>query len=108
MSELSASEKAVRLLGLAAKAGKLVFGTDMVCESLRSKKRILLVVESGDSSDNTHKKITDKCAYYGAKHLRLSADTETLGAALGKMGGIAVVGVIDASFASGIEKLMNE
>ena len=108
MSEHMESEKIVRLLGLAAKAGKLIFGTDMVCEDLRSKKRILLVVESGDSSENTHKKIGDKCAYYSVKHIRLSTDTETLGAALGKRGGIAAVGVADASFAAGIGSLIHE
>lgn len=108
MSERIGNERIVRLLGLAAKAGKLVYGTDMVCEGLRAKKRILLVVESGDSSENTHKKISDKCAYYGVKHIRLSTDTEGLGAALGKRGGLAAVGVVDASFASGIEALMNE
>lgn len=108
MTERVADERIVRLLGLAAKAGKLVYGTDMVCEGLRAKKRILLVVESGDSSENTHKKITDKCAYYGVKHVRLSLDTERFGAALGKHGGLAAVGVTDASFASGIQSLLNE
>lgn len=108
MTERVADERIVRLLGLAAKAGKLVYGTDMVCEGLRAKKRILLVVESGDSSENTHKKITDKCAYYGVKHVRLSLDTERFGAALGKRGGLAAVGVLDASFASGIESHLNE
>lgn len=108
MSERISDERIVRLLGLAAKAGKLVYGTDMVCEGLRAKKRILLVVESGDSSENTHKKISDKCSYYGVKHIRLSTDTEGLGAALGKRGGLAAVGVVDASFASGIATLMNE
>lgn len=108
MSEHIESEKIVRLLGLAARAGKLVYGTDMVCEALRVKKRILLVVESGDSSENTHKKIADKCAYYGTRHVRLSTSTEWLGASLGKRGGIAAVGVTDASFASGIESLIHE
>ena len=108
MSERISDERIVRLLGLAAKAGKLVYGTDMVCEGLRVKKRILLVVESGDSSENTHKRIVDKCAYYGAKHIRLSLGTDGLGAALGKHGGIAVVGVTDASFAAGIGSLIHE
>ncbi len=97
----------MRLLGLAAKAGKLVFGTDMVCEAMRGGK-ILLVAEAGDTSANTHKKINDKCAFYSVPHIRLEADMVSLGAALGKSGGTAAVGVTDASFASGIEKLMNE
>ncbi len=99
------TEKCIRLLGLAAKAGKLVYGTEMVCETLRTRKKILLVVEAADTSANTHKKITDKCEYYGVKYLRLEADMVTLGNSLGK-GGTAVVGVADPSFAAGIEKLM--
>ncbi len=99
------TEKCIRLLGLAAKAGKLVYGTEMVCESLRNRKKILLVVEASDTSANTHKKITDKCAYYGVKHLRLEADMLRLGESLGKKSGTAVVGVTDPSFAAGIENL---
>ncbi len=100
------TEKCIRLLGLAAKAGKLVYGTEMVCEALRNRKKVLLVAEASDTSANTHKKITDKCEYYGVKHLRLDADMVTLGHSLGKRSGTAVVGVTDPSFATGIEKIM--
>ena len=47
-------------IGLARKAGKLVSGTDFVCDAIRNKK-IFLVVCSESVSDNTRKKISDCC-----------------------------------------------
>ena len=104
MSEHIESEKIVRLLGLAARAGKLVYGTDMVCEALRVKKRILLVVESRDSSENTHKKITDKCNFYKVKHIRLDCDGSSLAAALGKTSSLGAVAVTDEKMSGMVEK----
>ena len=44
---------------------------------------------------STHKKLIDKCAFYGVPHYRLTADTERLGRAVGKSGAVASVGLTD-------------
>ena len=80
-------------LGLCARARALVFGTPMVCEAMRSAKRPCLVIEAGDSSDNTHKKLTDKCNFYQIQHIRLPVSGEELGAAVGKSSIVAAVAI---------------
>ena len=102
----------LQLLGLCAKAGKLVVGTPLICTALSkgSKgKTPLLVVEAADSSANTHKRITDRCAYYGIRHLRISADCQTLAHRIGKGdAAVAAVGVTDAHLAEAILASANE
>ena len=100
------SQKLLRLLGLAARAGKLVYGTPMVCEALRKGKKIYFVFEAEGASENTHKRISDKCRFYGAKLLRVETDTTEFARLLGKSGELAVAALVDASFAEGIEKLI--
>lgn len=98
MNTLTPEEKLLSTLGLCARARKLVTGTPMVCETLRDKKPpVLAVLEASDTSENTHKKLSDKCAYYGVPLYRLTADTERLGRAVGKTGAVAAVGVTDAN-----------
>ena len=100
-------KKLLFALGLCRKAGALTCGTPMICAEL-PKGRILLVVESSDTSDGTHKKLTDKCLYYGVKHLRISADGERLAAAVGKTGFLASVGVSDKNLAGLVESACME
>ncbi len=90
-------EKLLSTLGLCARARKLVTGAPMVCEALRKggKAPVLAVLEASDTSDNTHKRLRDKCAYYKVPLYRLSADTAALGKAIGKTGAVAAVGVTD-------------
>lgn len=97
------------MLGLAARAGKLVFGTEMICEALRKNgaKKPLLVVEAADTSLGTHKKITDKCTYYGVKTVRVPYEMEKLSSALGKRSLVSAVGVCDANFVKAISGKLN-
>ena len=98
------------MVGMCRRAGKTVIGTDMVCEYLRrqSEKNSLgdngvsvIVLEGSDTSDNTHKKISDKCEYYNVKHVRLASNSEVLGKAVGKRVA-AVVAIADESFCRAI------
>lgn len=94
------------VIGMCRGAGKAIVGTDMVCEFLRknsekkSKKTEeteILVIEASDTSENTHKKISDKCVYYNVKHIRLEATSEILGRAVGKRA-TAAVAIADKNF----------
>ena len=98
-------DKLLSTLGLCARARKLVMGTPMVCEALREKKNpVIAVLEASDTSANTHKKLSDKCGFYGVPLYRLTADTASLGRAVGKTGAVAAVGVTDASLYNALAK----
>lgn len=102
-------EKALSYLGFAVRAGRVVIGVSLVCEALKKSvagKVPRVVIEAADTSDNTHKRITDRTAYYHVPTVRLSLDGEALAVAVGKRGGtIGAVGVTDESLAAAIAAL---
>ena len=99
MSAPTAEDKLLSPVGLCARARKLVTGTPMVCEAMRSRKpTVLAVLEASDTSDNTHRKLVSKCTYYQIPLYRLTADTARLAHAVGKTGSVAAVGVTDENF----------
>jgi len=101
-------EKTLRALGLCAKARALVCGTPMVCEALRAPKKPRLVLCASDNSENTDKRLSDKCAYYEVKRIVLEADGETLAAAIGKKSRVAAVAVTDENLCRLVEKAFGE
>ena len=83
-------------LGLCVRAGKVIFGVPQICEAMRNGKNSpVAVFEAADTSENTHKRITDKCQFYQVKQIRLSCDGATLAAALGKNATLGAVAVTD-------------
>ena len=102
--------RVMNALGLCRKAGALISGTDMICTSLRDAKgkRPLLVLEASDTSEGTHKKINDKCSFYGVRIERLSETAEELARAVGKTGGLAAVAVTDKNLAELVKKSLGE
>jgi ribosomal protein L7Ae-like RNA K-turn-binding protein len=86
---------------MAAGAGRTVIGTRAVCEALKAG-RVFLVVEASGNSDNTAKRIRDRCAYYGIRLVKIGADSAALGAALGRAGPAAAAGVTDRSLAAAV------
>jgi ribosomal protein L7Ae-like RNA K-turn-binding protein len=99
-------DKIIALLGLAAKAGKLVYGTPMVCEELKNGKKVYFVFRAAGTSENTHKKIGDKCKFYNVELIDVEFDTVEFGRRLGKSSELAAVALTDKSFADGIKKLI--
>ena len=104
--EMSTEHKLLGSLGLCARARKLIFGVPMICEAMRKggKNSPLLIVEASDTSDNTHKKIADKAAYYKVRTVRLNCDGATLALALGKTSSLAAVAVTDEQMCRMVEK----
>lgn len=91
-------EKQLRALGLAAKARKLLFGTDMICDSIRKNngaKKVFVVVAASDISDNTAKKLSDKCAFYGVRLVKGEYTMDELSHAVGKTSSVAAVALTD-------------
>ena len=99
-------KKILSALGLCVRAGKAVFGVPMICDAMRKggEKSPVLVLSAADISDNTQKRITDKCGYYKVKHIKLGCGGETLAAALGKTSFLAAVAITDKNMSMMVEK----
>ena len=103
-----ASSKFIGLLGMATKAGKLTFGTNLVRTKIQSKQKPALVILSSDSSDNTKKRIINCCTYYGCRFKTVSYTANELGARTGREGSISCIAVNDEGFATAMEKAIDE
>lgn len=95
------SNKVLGMLGISAKAGKIVSGADACIESLE-KKQIFLLVISKEASDKTKKNFK----YYANKYnvpIIIYGSIEDLSKCIGKKNR-AIIGVKDRNLASAIEK----
>ena len=104
------SSKILSSLGLCVRAGKAVFGVPMICDALRrgGKEKPVAVFEASDTSDNTHKRINDKCGFYNVRIYRLQIDGATLARALGKTASLGAVAVTDENLAKLVNKSLAE
>ena len=98
------SEKLLSLLGFAARARRLVFGTEL-CRTAARAGQISLVVIAADASPNTKKRVVDACKYYGCDVCQSAVPSSILASRLGKSGVTAVVGLNDHNFIAGITAL---
>ena len=101
------TEQVLKYLGLAVRAGRVIVGVPLICTALsRSAKHNapLLVIEASDTSEGTHKRITDKTTYYQLPVLRIAANRQRLALAVGKREGeVAAVAVCEAGLAGAIQ-----
>lgn len=93
----------LRLLGLAARAGAILPGTERVREAARSGDARLVIV-AGDASGNTRDKLIPLLLARGVPHA-LAYDRALLGEAVGRAP-LGAVAVLDASFAARLEQLL--
>ncbi len=102
--------KAMRLLGLAARAGRVTAGVPLICTALQkgaNGKQPLLVLLAADASENTKKRITDKTAYYRVPLYAVTVDCATLATLVGKRdGAVAAVGISEPGLAREIAGLL--
>ncbi|WP_124727542.1 YlxQ family RNA-binding protein [Staphylospora marina] len=97
--------KAMNMLGLAMRAGRLVTGEEAVLAAIRSGAAKLVWL-SEDAAGNTKKRVTDKCNHYRVPLIQAS-DRHELGHAVGKSERV-VVAVTDEGFARSLTKLVSE
>lgn len=97
-------------VGLAVKAGKTVCGTPLICESLKmtGAGKCVLVLEGSDTSENTHKRLSDKCAFYGTELIKLPISMAELSESVGKRSLVAAVGIKDSGLACAIKAKLKE
>ncbi len=99
------SDKFLRMLGLAQRAGGIAFGEGAVRDSIRSKNARLVIV-ADDASDNTKKKIRDNCSFYNVQYTQ-GYDRYALGKACGKEFAV-VLAVTNASIAESLVNILGE
>jgi len=92
-------------IGLMNRAGILITGTDMVINGVRSGKVGFVLVDS-KVSDNTLKKITDKCKFYNVSYIVMPAETD-LGSAIGK-GSRKIIGITDQNFIKALKEKLEK
>lgn len=92
------------MLGLAYRARKLTTGEDTIIKDIQAK-RAKLVLIANDISEQTEKKITDKCRTYNVPYFKV-ADRDTLAHAIGKSSRVAVA-IIDQGFARKIQSMLS-
>ena len=105
--ENKASVRLNGMLGFAMRAGKVIIGTDLVCSALSKKSSVSLVLLSESASDQTKKKIRNKCEFYQKPLRHIRIDGEELGRLLGKDFTPMVVGICDVNFANEINKALD-
>lgn len=99
--------KLLGLLGFAARARRLVCGTDFCRDEIR-RGRLPLALIASDASQNTYKRIADACRYYGTDLCRIPLTADELSARIGKTANITVVGITDLNFVAGITALIDD
>jgi ribosomal protein L7Ae-like RNA K-turn-binding protein len=101
------TEKFLSMLGLSRRAGKVVIGTPLVTNLLPSG-RVKIVFYTTDASDNTKKRITDKCKFYNTECVIIDTPSDAIGKMVGMSTGVCVVGVTDGNFSKQLKALIQE
>lgn len=93
--------RALSMIGICKKAGRMVAGVPLVCDALR-EGRVLLVVYAKGAAENSVKRVCDKAKTYQVTVLALDVTPEVLGKSIGKSGAVAAIGITDRGFADAI------
>jgi len=94
-------DRILSMLGLAAKAGKVVSGEFSTEKAVKSGQAFLVVV-SQEASENTKKMFCNMCSFYHVP-IYMYANKEALGNAIGKQFR-ASLAVLDQGFAKSLEE----
>ena len=96
------SKRILGLIGLAARARKICFGTDSVLTKIR-KKKVYLILIAGDASDRTKEKFEKLAKEYNIPII-IYGNIEEISKSIGK-NNKAVIGIEDCNFANEIQKI---
>ncbi|MHA6258749.1 YlxQ family RNA-binding protein [Sporosarcina sp. CAU 1771] len=99
------AKKIFQLLGIATSARMMITGEELSIREVRNGKAHLVII-SEDASENTMKKITDKCTFFNVER-HVFGSREDLGHAIGKESRV-VLAITDAGFAGKLSELLNE
>lgn len=103
------TKKLLGMLGLAARARKLITGTELVTEAVRkqpAKRSNGLVLIAADASENTTKRIENCCTHYHVTCIRIAVGKDELSRAVGKMADVAVCALFEKEMANAVRKIL--
>ena len=95
------------MLGLSRRARQVIIGTPLVTSTLPSGK-VKVVFYTDDASQNTKKRITDKCSFYNTKCIEISIPSADIGKMVGMNTSVCVVGVTDDNFSKQLISLISD
>lgn len=95
------ADKILSFIGLGARAGKLIYGSEAGSSAVRSGKAHLVII-AADASENTKKLMKNKCISNNVKIYEY-ASVADLGRCVGK-GNVSVISVKDKEFAASLLK----
>ena len=104
--ENNSVQRALSMIGLCKKAGRLISGVPLVCDAMRDG-RVHLTVYAAAAAENSVKRITDKAAFYEVSCRALDTTPEQLARSIGKTGSVAAIGIADGGFAEAIRKIID-
>ena len=87
-------------LGLANRARKVITG-EILINKMRSNQ-VYFVIIASDASENTKKKLTDKCTSYSVEYV-ITSNISELSKAIGKNNRVAL-GITDNGFAKNLKE----
>ena len=92
-------------LGLCAASRSAICGSELALSAVRKNPaKVYLMLLAQDASARTEKQITDKCAYYNVKLVKLSLTMTELSDALGKSSLVAACAITNKGLAEKIEE----
>lgn len=92
------------MLGLACKAGSLIFGTELSLEAIKSGRSDSIFLAC-DASQNARRKINNAGAVYGADICHTGLTKEEIAQCIGKKKEISTVTVTNKNFTSALKAL---
>ena len=101
---MNSIERLKGMLGLASKAGSLIFGTEPVSEAVRRGK-CSVVFTASDASANTLKRIHKYCTVYNAEFYDTGLNKWELAQCVGKKYDISVTATENENFSNAIADL---
>ena len=90
------NDKFLRFLGLASRAGKIVYGAQSTEKAIKTRKAKLVILD-GSASEATKKAFRDACAYYKTRIIILE-EQDVLGKSLSKENN-KIIGIVCPQFA---------
>ena len=101
------SNKFLSMLGLSRRARQVIIGTPLVTSTLPSGK-VKVVFYTDDASENTKKRITDKCKFYNVRCIMINVSSAEIGKMVGMNTSVCVVGITDDSFSKQLISLISD
>ena len=97
------NEQYLNIIGLAYRARKVSIGEEVILKDIQFR-RAKLILLAEDISNQTKKKLVNKCETYKVPYVEVD-DRHTLASAIGKTNRVAIA-ILDQGFATKIQSLL--